>query len=285
MSNSMPWTQRLQDPKFWLVGLAASLVAIHLTLINRTGNNELFATSCLFWMVAGMLVWDRQQTLPLNSSKAASAVGSLLLLLFFLRSAVLPESVNLLRALPLLGILGLCLLASGFRHLRTYWKEILIFGLMAVYPLLELSLQLVDLSQLTAKSATFMLWYSGFQVQRQGVFLNLPTGRVEVYGACSGLASILQMLSVSILFLLMVEVRSRRGQITCVLMAVLIGFLVNSVRVALMAVLVAFSQKVSFEYWHSGDGSLIFSMIAVALFGGFCWLTFLRTPSPSRSES
>lgn len=280
----MSWIQRLQDPKFWLLGISTSTIAMHLTLVNRAGNNELFATSCLFWMVAGLLVWDRRQSLPLQSGPIASLLGALLLVLVFLRSAAMPESAAVLRALPLMAVVGLGLLASGGRQLRIYWKEILIFALFAAYPLLELILQLIDLSQITAKSATFMLWYSGFQVQRQGVFLNLPTGRVEVYGACSGLASILQMLSVSVLFLLMVQVRSRKQQILCVVMAVLLGFLVNSARVALMAVLVSFSQKVSFEYWHSGDGSLIFSMIAVALFGGFCWLVFLRSPRTAGSE-
>ncbi len=275
----MPWTQRLQDPKFWLVGLIAALIAIHLTLVNRSGNSELFATACLFWMVAGMLVWDRRETLPLQSGPVSSLLGALLLSLFLLRSSSLPESSAVLRALPLVGILGVGLLASGMQRLRIYWKEMVIFALFAAYPLLELGLQLIDLSHLTAKSATFMLWYAGFQVQRQGVFLNLPTGRVEVYGACSGLASILQMLSVSVLFLLMVQLRSLKNQILCVSMAVLLGFLVNSVRVALMAVLVSFSQKTAFEYWHSGDGSLIFSMIAVALFGSCCWFMFLRDAS------
>lgn len=238
--TSMPWIQRLQEPKFWLAGLSASMIAMHLTLVNRSGNNELFATSCLFWMVAGMLVWDRRQTLPLDSGPIASFLGTILLALVFLRSAGLPESASVLRALPLVAVIGLGLLASGVRQLRIYWKEILIFALFAAYPLLELMLQLIDLSQITAKAATFILWYSGFQVQRQGVFLTLPTGRVEVYGACSGLGSMLQMLSVSVLFLLMVQVRSRKGQILCVVVALLLGFLVNSVRVALMAVLVSF---------------------------------------------
>ncbi len=275
----MSWIQRLYEPKFWLLGLSTSLIALHLTLVNRTGNSELLATGCLFWMAAGTLVWERRQSLSLQSGPITSFLGALLLGFVFLRSFALPESTTVLRLLPLVAVFGVMLLASGARQLRGYWKEILIFTLFAAYPVLELMLKLVDLSQITAKSATFMLWYSGFAVQRQGVFLNLPTGRVEVYGACSGLASILQMLNVSILFLLMVEVRSRRKQIFCVVVAMLLGFLVNSARVALMAVLVSFSQKVSFEYWHSGDGSLIFSMIAVVLFGGFCWLAFLRHPS------
>jgi cyanoexosortase A len=123
-----------------------------------------------------------------------------------------------------------------------------------------------------------LLWYTGFEVKRQGLFLFLPTGRVEVYGACSGLHSVLQMLNISVLFLLLFPVRSHLQKLFCILFAVVLGFFVNAIRVALMAILIAFSNKQAFEYWHGGDGSLVFSMISVLLFGCFCWFVFLRTP-------
>ncbi|MBD2022075.1 cyanoexosortase A [Leptolyngbya sp. FACHB-36] len=272
----MYWLQRLQEPKFWLLGIAAAIATLHLTLVDRISNAELFATSFLFWLAAGSLVWDKRHTLTLRSSATSSILGACLLGLVLLRSTSLPDSNFFLRAVPFVSMLGLCLLASGARKLRQYWKELLIFGLLTLHPALELLLQLLDLPTLTAKAATFLLWYSGVDVQRQGVFLQLPTGRVEVYGACSGLQSILQMLNISVLFLLMVPVRPLQ-RLWCISVAVLLGFVVNSARVSLMAILVAFSQKNAFDYWHSGDGSLIFSMIAVLLFGGFCWLAFLRS--------
>jgi cyanoexosortase A len=129
-----------------------------------------------------------------------------------------------------------------------------------------------------------MLWYIGFDVRREGLSLLLPTGRVDVYGACSGIQSMLQMLYISVLFVLLFALRSRVQQFLTVGLAVLIGFLVNAARVGLMAVLVAFSQKDAFDYWHTGNGSLIFAAIAVALFGSFCWFAFLRT-TPSVTDT
>jgi exosortase/archaeosortase family protein len=44
-----------------------------------------------------------------------------------------------------------------------------------------------------------------------------------------------------------------------------------------MAILVAQQQMAAFDYWHEGDGSLVFSLIAVLLFGLFCWFLLGRT--------
>ena len=272
---------RLQEPGLWLLGIFAAIAAIHLSLLNRAGDSELFATSFLFWLAAGSLIWERKEKLNFQSSLPATLVGFLLLVFVLFRSVSLTGSTGLLKLLPLLGIVGIGLMASGFRGLRQYWRELLIFGLLAAYPILEGILQLINLPQLTAKSGMFMLWYSGFTVQRQGLFLLLPTGRVEVYGACSGVQSILQMVSVAVLFLLMFPIKSNVQKVLCLVVAILIGFFVNSARVALLAVLVAFSQKGTFDYWHGGSGSLIFSVISVAIFGLFCWAVFLR---PSKQQ-
>jgi exosortase/archaeosortase family protein len=59
---------------------------------------------------------------------------------------------------------------------------------------------------------------------------------------------------------------------------VLLGFIVNGIRVALMAILVASSNKSAFTYWHGGDGSLIFAIISMVLFGIFCWFAYVRNP-------
>jgi cyanoexosortase A len=270
--------KRLQEPTFWLVGMLSAIAAIHLTLIYRADDTDLLATSLLFWTTAGSLLWERRQKIHLKSGPGATLGGILLLVVFLLRSTALPGADGTLKIMPLVALVGVGLMASGWNGLRQYWRELLIFALLALYPLLEHLLQLINLPQLTAKAAMFMLWYSGFEVQRQGLFLMLPSGRVEVYGACSGVHSILQMLSVGVLFLLLFPVASRMQKCLCLMVAVGIGFLVNAARVALLAVLVAFAQKPTFEYWHGGSGSLVFSVISVAIFGAFCWFAYLRSP-------
>ncbi len=275
---------RLQKAEFWLCSTVAALVAVHLTLLGRVDNpdlsEELFATSLLLWVAVGFLVWERRQTLRLQSGAIASLIGGGLLLALLLLSTSLPASGSFFRSFPFVAVLGLGLLASGLRGLVQYWKELVIFGLLPLNPLFRLGLELINLPKLTAQAATFMLWYSGFDIKREGLSLLLPTGRVDVYGACSGVHNMLQMFYIAVLFVMMFPLRSVLQQVFCVGLAVLIGFTVNAARVALMAVLVAFSQKSAFEYWHTGNGSLIFAAIAVGLFGAIGWFCFLRPPSP-----
>lgn len=275
----MDWSKKLQEPTFWLLAIAAAIAVLHLTLASRIEESDIFAISLLFWFAAGTLVWDNRTTLNFNSGIVASLVGATLLALVLTRTALSPDSASSAWALPLIAAIGLGLLASGFKGLRQYWKELIIFGLLALYPILTLTLQAIDLSELTAKAASFNLSYLGFQVQRQGTYVYLPASRTQVYGACSGIQSILQMLSISVLFLLMFPLRNWLHKILCLLSAIIIAFFVNSIRVALMAILNNAGNKAAFDYWHEGNGSLVFSAIAVAVFGCFCWLAFLRKPA------
>lgn len=275
----MELSKRLQEPKFWLLAIVAAIAALHLTLLSRIDDSDMFATSVLFWVAAGSLVWDKHESLSYQSKPLPTVLGVLLLAFILLRTAFSGDSTSSAWVIPLIATLGIGLMASGFKGLKQYWKELLIFGLLAIYPFLKLLLEIVDLSEITAKTANAMLWYLGFNVQRQGVFLILPTSRVEVYGACSGLQSILQMLAIAVLFLLMFPIRSHVKKALCVVVAVLIGFLVNAMRVALMVILNNAGNKSAFGYWHEGNGSLIFSAISVVIFGCFCWLAFLRQPS------
>ncbi len=275
----MDWSEKLREPKFWLLAIAAAVAAVHLTLLSRADNSDIFATSFLFWLAAGSLIWDHRDTYKLDSSLTPSLVGVGLLGLILIRISFAPNSASSAWLLPLIATLSLGLLASGFRGLGQYWKPLVIFSLLAIYPLLKLTLQAIDLSELTAMAAAFNLSYLGFPVQRQGVFLVMPSSRVEVYGACSGIQSILQLLCIAVLFLLMFPLKHRWQAALTVVAAVVIAFVVNALRVALMAILNNAGDKNAFDYWHLGQGSLIFSAIAVFVFGLFCWLAFLRSPS------
>jgi cyanoexosortase A len=67
-------------------------------------------------------------------------------------------------------------------------------------------------------------------------------------------------------------------------LAIFLAFVVNGVRVALMAALAASSKPEAFEYWHKGNGSLMFSLIAVLLFGLFC-LFLIRQQEPVERDT
>lgn len=257
----------LRTYQFWLLGIATGLIAIHLTLMSRANDASLLGNSVLFWAAVWSLLWPKRNILKLESGAFSSFVGTFLLALVLLKSTFISGYDVFLRISPLISALGVALLASGFKGLKQYWRELLILCFLAPSP--GAMALLIDISKLTAKFATVILWYLGFNVSNQGVYVNLPTGGVEVYPGCSGIESILYMLGLAVVFLVMFDSRWHYKIIVPVV-AIFIAFVVNGFRVALMAVLVANSTKEALEYWHKGDGSMLFSMVSVLILGLFC---------------
>jgi len=280
-----------RDRAFTLAGLPletalffAAVIGICLAqvgLLWRQENSELLGTSLLLWLAIASLLWDKRHELSVDTRPLEGAIGAGLLALVLARSFS-AEGFHA-QISPLLAFAGLCLLTARVQHLGRYWKELLVLGLLALSPIYELALSALNLPKLTAATSAFALWYSGFEVIRDGLNIYLPGGRVEVYGACSGVGSIMQMTNVAVLFLLLFPTnRVQKG--ICLLAAIAIGFAVNAGRVGLLAVLVANSSTEAFDYWHGGDGSMVFFALSVVIFWGFVWLMVLREPSDDPPE-
>jgi cyanoexosortase A len=242
------------------------------------------AINVVFGGAVVYLLWEKRKSLRLQSGIFPSLLGLSIIISILLKSLFVlkhPMINGWLLLSPFLIGLSLALLASGFRGLSQYRRELLLLFFLGMPKLLLRALP-IDFAVFTAKSAVFFLWYMGFEVAHQDVDIRLPAGTVEVFPDCSGIESMAYMLSLAVLVSGLLSLSwSKSALVTGV--ATLIGFMVNAVRVALMAVLVAGSQRDAFEYWHEGSGSLIFSMISVLLFSLFCFF-LLRQDELVRRE-
>lgn len=260
----------IKNPEFLLIGIGASLIAIHLSLFWRYKDSVSFCLCFLFLATVCSQLKEKQHSLKLKSGIISSFLGFLLLLFIFINSIYQLNSGILLSFSPFISGFALALIASGFSGLKQYFIElltILFFSLRTWIP----SINSIDISIMTAKFSAFLLWYTGFDVNRSGLTISLPTGTVEVYHGCSGIVLILDSLSLAILFLFMFELHLKQ-KIIVPLVAAILAFIINGIRVCLMALLVAQGDKQAFNYWHDGDGSLLFSMITAFLFCCFCWV-------------
>ena len=234
-------------------------MAIHLTLMFKTGSSDRQITSTLFWLTAAYLIWERQDKLEFQTGLVASVFGAILLAMLLLKSTGYCED-SFLIGYPFLAGIALALIASGFRGLRIYWRELVLLFFSGI-PEVLLS-KLTDPAPITAQFASSMLWYSGYAVTQRGIYLDLPGGSIEVYSGCSGVVAMTQLLGMSVLFLMLLPLPWKWFQkLILPVAAIAIGFLVNAMRVSLMAILVAQKQMEAFEYWHAGSGSLVFSVI------------------------
>lgn len=248
---------------FLLLVLGAAIIAIHLTLSFKTSGSDRQITSVLFWLTAAYLIWERQDKLEFQSGPVASLLGALLLSLLLLKSSGYCEESFLL-GYPFIAGIALALIAAGFRGLRTYWRELVLLFFSGIPEVLLA--KLTDPAPLTAHFASSILWYSGFAITQNGIYLQLPGGSVQVYSGCSGVVAMTQLLGMSVLFLMLLPLPWKWFQkLILPVGAVAIGFIVNALRVSLMAILVSQKQMEAFDYWHAGSGSLVFSVIGTFL--------------------
>lgn len=260
--------KQFQLNTYLLSAILLGLLLIYINLISKANDSSLMGTSILYWIAISSMLWSKRNQLILKSSFIGTTLGSAVLLLVLLKSASMQEYDPFLRVMPFLTGLSLGLLASGVARLKQYWKELIILAFLIPPP--SALATLIDISPVTAKFSTILLWYSGFDVVRKGNFIFIPNGGIEVYSGCSGIDMMLHLLGLSVLFIAIFPT-SKTQKILLPLVALLIAFVVNSIRVGIMTVLSEPTNKTAFEYWHKGDGSLIFSILSVILLAIFCF--------------
>ncbi len=94
----------------------------------------------------------------------------------------------------------------------------------------------------------------------------------------------MQILGISVIFLFMFPL-PRIQQLLVPVVAVSIAFITNSIRVAILALLAVEANKDGFLYWHEQQGSLIFSLISVALLGLFCFFLIRQNEAIEEPEA
>ncbi len=255
---------------FGLIIIATGLVTLNMTLLWKLGDIAHFWMSIVFWLAVGSLLWEKQDILKQSEGKSdvlSIVAGTMLIAFILFKSAMVSSKFDpFLRLAPFLSGLGLSLIAVGFHNLKQYWRELVILFFHGIPSVI--TLPLVDIvTSITAKAAYYSLWYVGFNVTSEGNYVSLPTGRVFVYGGCSGMEAMNYLLGLSVVCLLMFPTKQNKALVIGV--AVACGFIINAFRVAGMALLVASYRLDLFKYWHEGEGSLVVGMVAVILFGIF----------------
>ena len=260
--------------EFWLLTTWVSLIAINTTLACRLGENiDDSAMLVLTWAVAILLVIRNRKNFKFESTPSAIAIGVLLIIWVLLKSLLTRRLTDILFILtPVMATIGLALIASGWKGLRSYWQPILLAATLGIpvtflFTAIE---RIIPVNVFTAQFANSVLWYGGVKVVQQGIAIYSQFGAVEVARGCAGLPPILMLIRITLMFVLGFPV-SRWQMWIMFPSAVAIAFIVNSVRVALLVIVS--SQADAFKYWHTGDGSQMFSVVSVSALLALCnWL-------------
>ncbi len=275
---------------YGLLALAALLVAVHISLVLRQpDDSNLINGSILVWFVCGLLVWEKRKQ-PLEESSrwfknwanswantGAKILGWGIVTIVLVVSFSLTSYHTFIRFAPFLICLGLGLIAAGFGGLQRYKQELTLTLLTALPP--GLVHRLADWEAITANLSHFLLQSLGFDahlgyIQKEivltiGAALPTANNSVIVARGCAGVEMMLQLwvLSIAGIFLLPT---SRRQKLIIPVAAVVMAYIINAIRVAVLAVIVPY--PLAFNYWHTGQGGQIFPVFAVLIWGVLCKL-------------
>jgi cyanoexosortase A len=269
----------------WLLlcGLTAlqSLIVFNNTQI--TGNA---ITALIVWGGALICMEDHIENMKPNPSKRSLFIGVLILLYVLYRTAVISGTDSFLYLLPPVAGLGLFFLTTPLNKVFRFGSSLLVLCLLPIFVLFQILVTRYITDDLSTFTARFvMLWLSVLGVSpikliNDTVFVN--GGAVQVMHECNGFEMIMQMIITAFIFLLAFPLRSRIGKFVIVFFAPIIGFMVNSLRIALLAIFTSLNSangKALFDFFHEQAGSLIFSGIAVFILG-YLYLSILNRELP-----
>ena len=266
-----------------LCTLVATQNLVVFTNSQITGNA---ITALLVWGGALICMEDQIEDLKPQPSFPSLLLGTFLVLYCLFRTSSIFNSDSFLYFLvPVAGV-GLTLMVTSFREVLRFRDSLFILCLLPIFVVIQILVATYvtdDLSLLTAKFVLFWLGILGISpVQLMGDTVYTSGGAVQVMHECNGFEMIMQMVITAIIFLVAFPLRSRLGKAIIIFSAPLLGFIVNSLRISLLAVFTSLnsgSGRYLFDFFHEQAGSLIFSGLAVFLLG-YLYLIILERELP-----
>lgn len=258
---------------FYLLVALACLANLHFYYVWKVANYVPSLIDVSGWLCTGFLLWKRGSSIKIRSNFISTILGLLLIIWMVIRhtlSQANPAMDALSYTFPIIVFIGSLLIVVGFKQLINYKSELAIMSLMSIPTLFVSTTVLSPIAHIDARLMTFILHYVGFNVSRQNTTILLSKGAVEVMGGCS---SVIPLVTVFALLVMLTSLYAakRKQQILIYSIATVAVFMINSVRLCLLALLVNSGNDIGFEYWHSGGGAAIFSNIIVVLVGGMSY--------------
>ncbi len=255
----------------WLL-LALAVASQHLVMFHRTQNlPAVLMLALLVWGAAWICLEDHWDGLDPSPSGPSLLLGGLLLAWILWRTALVASYDSLLYITPPLAMVGLALLLRPLGRLGQFRESLVISLLMPVWLLVVKLFPEQPLSLFTARASALLLQLLGLAPQVNGRLISFAGGgAVRVEGVCNGLEVIYQAMAVAVIFLICFPLSRPRDRVAVLLIAPLVGAVSNVFRIALLGLIVAIGgslKESSFEFWHKGSGSLIFSGLSVLAIG------------------
>ncbi len=215
--------------------------------------------------VSAWLVWQKREALlrtPYRPNLWGIAVVVFGGFLLILGTYAVEQTV--MRGSFLVSLWGAVLTLGGFRLLRDLAFPLFLLVFMIPIPAVIYSQITFPLQLFASQVAEHVLSLLGVPVLREGNILELPSQRLSVVEACSGIRSLMSLTYLSLIYGYLFEARA---WVRAILLAFtpFIAIMVNAVRVTATGLLSEYDPELAKGVFHSMEGWLMFLMALAVL--------------------
>jgi len=254
-------------------------------LVHDWGINDNYSHGYLIPPLAAYLAWERRHVLASTpTSRAWSGLvviaGSVCVLLVGLLGAEL-----FLSRIAMLGALvGGILFILGWRHLKLLAFPLGVLLLMIPIPAILFNQIVFPLQLVASQAGEMAVAAAGIPVLREGNVIFLANTTLEVAEACSGIRSLVSLMTLAIVFGYFTDPRPA-VRIAIALSAVPVAIVANALRVAGTGIAAHYYGAAAAEgFFHSFSGWIVFIAAFAMLFGIIRALRWLMPEPISRPD-
>lgn len=267
--------------------LIASFVFLYhdviVKLVHDWAVDENYSHGFFILPVALYFVWERRGRLA-SAPLQPTLLGLVLILLSLatMLVGVLGSELFLTRISILGTIAGAVLFIYGRQHLKILILPVLFLLLMIPIPAIVFNQIAFPLQLVASRFGEFGLSTCGVPVLREGNVIQLANISLEVVEACSGIRSLISLLTLAIVYGYFIETRIWARTVLAVA-TIPVAILANGLRVALTGIAAHYyGPEVAHGFLHAFSGWLIFLVAFLML---FLLQRLIRRVSPVPAQS
>ena len=249
---------------WWQIGVLVLLVgwlysSILIRLAKQWLDDPNFSHGFLVPALSLFVFWrDRTKFTQALRSPSSQGLMIVILALAVLVTGVLGAELFLSRVSLLLLIAGVTIYFEGWARFRTVLFPWAFLFLMIPVPAIVMNQIAFPLQLLASKAASFILVVFEVPVLREGNIIHLPATSLDVAEACSGIRSLLSLITLSIIFSYLFE-RRVWIRILLAVVSIPIAVFVNSLRIVGTGLLVQYwDPERALGFFHTFSGWLVF---------------------------
>lgn len=291
-----------------IFAVIAALVFVYASVLVRLSHtwwvDENYSHGLLIPFIIAFVLWKERDTLLTTQTKPSTLWGgaAILLALFALWAGVAGAEIYMQRLSLVLMIVGTVVYFWGAHFLRLIWMPLVLLLLAIPIPTIVFNQIAFPLQLFASRCAVSSMRLFNIPVLRQGNVIellplnSLETKKLEVVEACSGIRSLMTLVTLALVFAYFSHPRTGNGpgesvaesrsvsrfaplkrwgfwrSILIVLSAVPIAIFTNALRVSGTGVLAHYyGTRVADGFFHSFSGWLIYVAAFLLLFA-FGWL-------------